>query len=136
MTDFFKDCVQKYLELAPSTEFHGGTYLGQTQYDVEVDQHLLDAQKLRWESLFQDVREGEYDSSMGNLTAKDQRHKAESPKINVEIPADNGVLDSTVSEILSENLDPNGPKAKARSKSKKPKWLLVLGQTVGDSSPR
>ena len=120
----WKDLAQ-HLELEPSTEFHGGTYLGQVQYDVKVDQRLLDAQKLRWESLFQDVREGEYDSSMGNLTAKDQRHKAENPKIDLEIPADSGILDSIIEEVpaISAGI-PGDPKPKGKAKKPKAKNML------------
>ena len=31
----------KHLELEPATEFHGGTYLCQTQYNVEVNNKLV-----------------------------------------------------------------------------------------------
>ena len=46
----------KHLELEPATEFHGGTYLGQTQYNVEVNNDLVQAQTKRWNDLYQDIR--------------------------------------------------------------------------------
>ena len=91
--------IGKFLELEPPTEFHGGTYLGQVQYDVEVDNSLVQKQKERWDTLYCDVRGGEYDSSLGNMTAKDQRHKAENPKTSVDIPAPNGILDSILEDV-------------------------------------
>ena len=80
--------LSKHLELEPPTEFHGGTYLGPMQYAVEIDPNLLEAQKERWESLYQDIRIGTYAASLGNLTAKDQKHKSENNKTEVDIVAD------------------------------------------------
>ena len=89
----------KPLELEPATEFHGGTYLGQTQYNVEVNNKLVQAQTKRWNELYQDIRTGTYDSSLGNLTAKDQKHKSENPKMEVDIEAANGIRPNPVTRM-------------------------------------
>ena len=109
----------KYLELEPATEFHGGTYLGQTQYNVEVDQYLVQAQTKRWNDLFQDIRTGTYDSSLGNFTAKDQKHKSENPKMEVDIEAASGILNPTLDDVGSVVFEPN--KGKHGSKSQRQK---------------
>ena len=68
LPDAWKDLV-KHLDLDPPTDLHGAVYLGQSQFDVQVDEKLVREQKHRWDTLFCDVRVGEYDASKGNLTA-------------------------------------------------------------------
>ena len=106
----------RHLELDPPTEIDGAVYLGQTQINVKVDQRLVDAQQLRWKDLFSDLRVGEYDASGGNLTAKDQRHKAENPVVDVEIVMPNGIPDPDLDHLDGDTL-PNV----VRAKEKKPK---------------
>ena len=48
----------QHLKLDPPTEYDGGTYLGQTQNEVEIPSHLIEEQSERWKELFQDDRGG------------------------------------------------------------------------------
>ena len=63
--------------------------------------------------MYQDIRTGTYDSSLGNLTAKDQKHKSENPKMEVDIEAANGILNpglDDVEPVVAEKLEPKRSK--------------------------
>ena len=53
----------------------------------------------RWNDLYQDIRTGTYDSSLGNLMANHQKQKAENPKMEVGIEAANGILNLELDHV-------------------------------------
>ena len=124
----------KHLELDPPTEFHGGTYLGQTQFDVHVNEHLVAAQSRRWNDLYQDVRVGTYDSSMGNMTAKDQKHRSETLSLAVDLETANGILDPYLDHVESIEPVKSNQNGKKKQKVKSKAKVEDSGKTSGTAS--
>ena len=48
--------VGSAFKLDPPTEFHGGTYLGQTQENVIIPSNIVEEHSVSWRELFQDDR--------------------------------------------------------------------------------
>ena len=70
--------------------------------------------------MYQDIRTGTYDSSLGNLTAKDQKHKSENPKMEVDIEAANGILNPGLDDVepIVPSAGKNEPKRSKKGKAK------------------
>ena len=109
------------MKLDPPTEFHGGTYLGQTQEDVVIPEDAISDHQDRWKELFQDDRRSVHDpdsvkQAEGHRTAVESEKLQESQKLD-ELPQDD----------LSFMLDPQqggqikDPKTKASGKSQSKK---------------